>query len=72
MHRSCCFGDGIDAAARALRIALGIDWQPAPFTRCIVDNQPLEAAPPYLMTQVPKRSRAAAGPLRLCPECGRV
>jgi hypothetical protein len=27
-------GDGIDEAARALRIALDIDWQHAPFTRC--------------------------------------
>jgi uncharacterized protein len=36
---------GIDEAARALRIALDIDWQHAPFTRCIVDNWPLEAAP---------------------------
>jgi hypothetical protein len=53
-----------------LRIALDIDWQHAPFTRCIVDNRPLEAAPPDLLTQVPERSRAAGGPL--CPECGRL
>ena len=39
-------GNGIDEAARALRIALDIDWQYAPFTRCLVDNRPLEAAPP--------------------------
>jgi uncharacterized protein len=65
-------GNGIDEAARALRIALDIDWQYAPFTRCIVDNRPLEAAPPDLATQVPERSQAAGGPLRLCPECGRL
>jgi hypothetical protein len=29
------FGDGIDEAGCALRLALGIDWQRAPFTRCI-------------------------------------
>ena len=63
---------GIDEAARALRIALDIDWQHAPFTRCIVDNRPLEAAPPHLATLVPERSRAAGGPLRVCPECGRL
>jgi hypothetical protein len=65
-------GDSIDEAARALRIALDIDWQHAPFTRCIVDNRPLEAAPPDLAMRVPERSRAASGPLRVCPECGRL
>ena len=65
-------GGGIDEAARALRNALGVDWQHAPFTRCIVDNRPLEAAPPSSVSQVPERSRAAGGPLRMCPECGRL
>jgi uncharacterized protein len=65
-------GDGIDAAARTLRTAIGIDWQHAPFTRCMVDNRPLEEAPPDLATRVPERSRAAGGPLRVCPECGRL
>ena len=64
-------GNGIDEAARALRIALDIDWQHAPFTRCLVDNRPLEAAP-YMETRVPERSRSAGGPLRVCPECGRL
>ena len=63
---------GIDEAARALRIALDIDWQHAPFGRCIVDNRPLGAAPPVSAAQVPERSRAAGGPLRVCPECGRL
>ena len=31
-------GNGIDETARALRIALDIDWQYTPFTRCLVDN----------------------------------
>ena len=65
-------GNGIDEAARALRIALDIDWQYAPFTRCLVDNRPLEAAPPCSATRVPEGSRAAGGPLRVCPECGRL
>src|SRR5438128_683124 len=63
-------GDGIDEAARTLRAALGIDWQHAPFTRCLIDNRPLEIAPPYSGMRVPERSRAAGGPLRVCPECG--
>ena len=65
-------GDGIDEAARTLRTALGIDWQHAPFTRCLVDNRPLEKAPPDLATRVPERSRAVDGPLQVCPECGRL
>src|SRR5438105_2746852 len=36
----------IAAQARALRAALGIDWQYAPFTRCLLDNAPLAPAPP--------------------------
>ena len=62
----------IAAQARALRIALGIDWQYAPFTRCLIDNAPLAPAPPDMAAQVPPSSRAAGGPLRLCPQCGRL
>jgi uncharacterized protein with PIN domain len=65
-------GKSIDKTARALRTALDIDWQHAPFSRCIVDNRPLEPAPPYLATEVPERSLAAGGPFRMCPECGRL
>ena len=65
-------GNGIDKAARDLRAALDLDWQHAPFTRCTVDNRPLETAPPDASERVPERSRAAGGPLRMCPECGRL
>jgi len=65
-------GDGIDEIARTLRTALDIDWHRAPFTRCIVDNRPLEEAPADYATRVPERSRAAGGPLHVCPECGRL
>jgi hypothetical protein len=63
---------GIEAQARNLRQQLGIDWQRDPFTRCLVDNTPLAPAPPEAATQVPPTSRAAGGPLRLCPSCGRL
>jgi len=65
-------GNGIDETARALRAALDIDWQHAPFSRCMIDNRPLEPAAPDLATDVPERSRATGGPLRMCPECGRL
>jgi hypothetical protein len=53
-----------------LRPALDIDWQHAPFTRCLGDNRPLDTAPPSSAMRVPKRSRAAGGPLRLCLNAG--
>ena len=62
----------IAAQARALKAALGIDWQTAPFTRCLLDNTPLAPAPPEMAAQVPPSSRAAGGPLRICPECRRL
>jgi uncharacterized protein len=65
-------GTGIDAAARALRATLDLDWQHAPFTRCILDNRLLEPAPACSAARVPQSSRAAGGPLRVCPECGRL
>jgi uncharacterized protein with PIN domain len=64
--------DSIEAQGRALRSALNIDWEYAPFTRCLVDNAPLDPASPEMAAQVPPDSRAAGGPLRLCPECRRL
>lgn len=62
----------IEDQARALRGTAGIDWQYAPFTRCLVDNAPLDPAPPEMAAQVPPGSRAVGSPLRLCPECRRL
>jgi len=58
--------------ARALRVALAIDWIYAPFTRCLVDNAPLAPASPAMAAQVPSASRAVGGPVQLCPDCGRL
>jgi hypothetical protein len=54
----------VEEQARALP---GIDWQYAPFTRCLVDNTPLSPAPPEMADQVPSDSRAAGGPLQGLP-----
>jgi uncharacterized protein with PIN domain len=62
----------VERQARTLRHSLGIDWRHAPFTRCLVDNAPLDPAPPEAASQVPPSSRAAGGPLRMCPSCGRL
>jgi uncharacterized protein len=63
---------GIAAQAGALKAALGIDWERAPFTRCLVDNAPLAAARAAALAEVPPASRAAAFPLLRCPECHRL
>jgi uncharacterized protein with PIN domain len=65
-------GDGVEAGARALNRMLGVDWQHAPFTRCLVDNTPLAAAPPERAAEVPASSRAAGGPFLVCPACRRL
>ena len=64
--------DGLDAQALALRAVLGVDWECAPFTRCLVDNAPLDLAPSEMAAQVPPDSRVPGGPLRVCPSCGRL
>lgn len=64
--------DAIDDQARILAATPGIDWQRAPFTRCVIDNAELEPAPPEAAARVPMRSRGAAGPLLRCPACGRL
>jgi uncharacterized protein with PIN domain len=62
----------VDKQARALAATLGIDWRRAPFTRCVIDNAVLEAAPPEAVAEVPPRSREAGGPLLRCPSCSRL
>jgi uncharacterized protein len=62
----------VEEQARTLAATLGIDWQRAPFTRCVIDNAELGPAPPEAAVQVPMRSREAGGPLRCCSACGRL
>jgi len=56
--------DGIDEAARALRIALEIDWQYAPLTRCIIDNRRLRRHRPL------RRSGYRKGHEQRAARCG--
>jgi uncharacterized protein with PIN domain len=63
---------GVDAAARALSERLEIDWLAAPFTRCLVDNARLRPATRAERARQPDRARAAGGPVRVCPDCGRL
>jgi uncharacterized protein len=65
-------GDDPDRHALALSEALGVDWTLAPFTRCLLDNAPLEPAGAADLARIPEQSRALPGPFRKCPRCGRV
>ena len=58
-----------DQALR-LRETLGLDWLAAPFTRCLIDNCPLEETTPDCGA-IPEAARMLAGPFYRCPCCGR-
>lgn len=64
--------DQVDDQARALAQAAPIDWRLAPFSRCVVDNEPLRAATPEEAARMPSDSRTRPGPFRACPACGRL
>jgi uncharacterized protein with PIN domain len=62
---------GLDQEAAAIR-ARGVDWHLAPFTRCVMDNTPLESATTDDLARMPEESRILPGPHRVCPACRRV
>jgi hypothetical protein len=51
---------------------MGIDWLPAPFTRCLVDNTRLAPAATEEVAGLPVTAREGAGPIMRCPRCRRV
>jgi len=64
-------GWGVDAEAHSLSRAVVLDWEFAPFTRCVMDNARLREATPEDMDRLPEKARALGGPFRVCPACGR-
>jgi uncharacterized protein with PIN domain len=64
--------DDLDGQAAALREGLGLDWQKAPFSRCVVDNTPLRTATREEAEAVPPAAKAVPGPVTFCPACGRL
>jgi uncharacterized protein with PIN domain len=64
--------EGLDQAAAELRLRLRIDWLHAPFSRCLLDNALLREAAPAELARLPERTRKGAGPMTVCPDCGRV
>lgn len=64
--------DALDAQAAELRRRLRLDWQAAPFSRCLVCNVVLVPAGPTGRSRVPEAARALPGPITECPTCHRV
>lgn len=62
----------LDAQAAVLRAMFEIDWLSQAFTRCLVDNTPLQPATAEHALQVPADARQPQGELLICPACGRV
>ncbi len=65
-------GWGVDAEARCLTRAVVMNWDFAPFTRCVVDNAHLREATAEQVAQMPAKAREMDGPLMACPACGRL
>lgn len=57
---------------RALTEQLGIDWTLAPFSRCLVDNAVLRPATDEEVGRMPGDTGKLPGPMRACPNCGRL
>jgi uncharacterized protein with PIN domain len=64
-------GWGVEAEAHSLSRAVVLDWEFAPFTRCVMDNAHLREATAEEIAALPERTRTLAGPFRVCPSCGR-
>jgi hypothetical protein len=62
----------LDVLAPLLTVAHGVDWDHAPFTRCVMDNAVLVRASEADLDRMPQQSRAMAGPFAACPQCRRV
>lgn len=75
-HKSACNvalilpqGD-LDKFAALLGAYLNLDWLDRAFTRCLLDNTPLEAANAEAALRAPKLKPDE--PLCHCPTCGRI
>lgn len=62
----------LDNHAAALTARFKLDWLGNAFTRCLLDNSPLEEANEATRLQAPPDMRELEEPLRRCPICGRV
>ena len=62
----------IDQLALALGRHFQLDWLSGSFTRCLLDNTPLQPADADSLANVPADAIRPNEPLNVCPLCGRV
>lgn len=62
----------LDRLAAQLGTHFRLDWLERAFTRCLVDNTPLQAADAESLKRVPPDAIRPGEPLTRCPTCGRV
>ncbi|HXU93485.1 MAG TPA: Mut7-C RNAse domain-containing protein [Gallionella sp.] len=62
----------IDQLAARLCARFQLDWLNHSFTRCLVDNTPLQTANAEALERVPADALRPHEPVALCPACGRV
>jgi hypothetical protein len=65
-------GFGVGAEAHSLSRAVVLDWEYAPFTRCVMDNAHLRAATAEEVARMPEKAQLMDGPFHICPACGRA
>ena len=61
-----------ETAAPDLARRLAVDWEHAPFSRCMEDGALLHPASEAQARAVPHAARALPGPIMACPHCRRV
>ena len=62
----------LDECVQVLTQQLQLDWQHAPFSRCLVCNTPLLDATPKQMQTTPHRVRERETHALYCPQCNQV
>lgn len=62
----------LDALAALLGAHFHLDWLSQAFTRCLVDNTPLQIADAEARHSVPLDAQIPSEPMTHCPACGRV
>ena len=65
-------GRGVEEEAQSLSRGVVLDWDFAPFTRCVMDNARLREASLEEIDRMPSEAQARPGPFRACPACGRL
>lgn len=65
-------GRGVEEEAESLSRGVVLDWNVAPFTRCVMDNAHLREATLDEIDRMPQDAQQGSGPFRACPACGRL